>query len=485
MDIENEELLERLTFLFENNQDKANHMKKKLTNTKETIKTIRNNIFCIIDYESFFNPKGENLQNLQKFSKNLNFKEICDLQGNEDIIDYINKTKDEALAYNEILNSKCFSSIYNDLSSKSPNKFEENKNKAKELFLSLKQMFDSENINNISKDLLNVIFENVKDFDKEIKFLKKYFKKDNVDTKDLEDMLYIIAKKDDITSIIKSFLKIIDSFNIKQTDYYSTILQISDLLNNTSIDAISIKKKCNAIGYNYKDKSRYLSIIEIMNRKENFLPFLLQKKEEEIRHLIEFVDDIDGELVKQGDIKNLEKVIDFINDLQINTLNKDDKTFFEYLKQLSEDNVKYKDIEIYFENVINNINEFEELYLKAFDKNEFTRKKIESLYTSSTYTIELKEGKIKCEIQYGNKFISLEEVLELRDRILLKKKQLNSNDPRNFNKKSNIYSKKVNRIEELINYLKKLSFLGYPNDIQYIIKLIEAEEGNEDTALQI
>ena len=48
MDIENEELLERLTFIFENNQNKANHMKKKLTNTKETIKTIRNNIFFVL-----------------------------------------------------------------------------------------------------------------------------------------------------------------------------------------------------------------------------------------------------------------------------------------------------------------------------------------------------------------------------------------------------------------------------------------------------
>ena len=63
----------------------------------------------------------------------------------------------------------------------------------------------------------------------------------------------------------------------------------------------------------------------------------MTKKEEEIRNLIEFIDEIDGASIKPKDVQDLLKVIVFINDLQANVSNKNDKTFIEYFKTISDD----------------------------------------------------------------------------------------------------------------------------------------------------
>lgn len=175
----------------------------------------------------------------------------------------------------------------------------------------------------------------------------------------------------------------IEIFNIKVTEYSREIETILYFLKDEVIDNVIIKKKCNKIGYNYRDKSKHILMIDIINKKSNFLPFVINKKEDEIRNLSEFVDDVDRAFLSSGDVKDLLKVIAFINELQKDTQNTDDKTFLEHFKVICD---KYKDIELYFENVIKKLNEFKDLYQKIINKEEFAKKKIESLYTSSTYT---------------------------------------------------------------------------------------------------
>ena len=122
---------------------------------------------------------------------------------------------------------------------------------------------------------------------------------------------------------------------------------------------------------------------------------------------------------------------------------------------------------MYIENVNNNLSELSDLYLKTVNKDEFSKQKIISLYTSSFFIITLHEGKIQCDISYGYKKISLDDCLELKDRILLKKNEKNSEEAIEFLNKSLEFSKILTEIENITVYLENLSLKGYPKNKKF------------------
>ena len=152
-------------------------------------------------------------------------------------------------------------------------------------------------------------------------------------------------------------LFLIGDYNIKQADFSKQLTEIVNLLNAENIDNVLIKEKCDLIGYNCRDKSKHYDIICTIYKKDNFLPFVRNKKEEEIRNLIEFIDEIDGAFINPADVQDLVKVIAFFNDIQNQSVNKVDKEFIDLIKTVSNDDTKYNNIEVYIENVNNNLSE--------------------------------------------------------------------------------------------------------------------------------
>ena len=472
--IPEKELKERLELIYSLNKEKAIEIYNKLNDTYNTIKQLRNTIKILIEYESTYNPYSDRLRELQNFNNEINSISLSDIEKNKDIINYINNTKDEAITYNILSKSKFFESILDYYKSKNPNDKDNNRIKAKETFSSLSNLLDANTIKEVSKNILKIIFEQVNNFElfhREIEFLKSYFDKKDVNTEEIEDNLLIIAYREKIITLFNSMLFLIGDYKIKQTDYSKQLEEILTLLNAENIDNVLIKNKCDAIGYNCRDKSKHYDIICKIYKKNNFLPFVRNKKEEEIRNLIEFIDEIDGAFISPADVQDLVKVIVFFNDIQNQSINKVDKDFINLIKTLSNDNTKYNNIEVYIENVNNNLSELSDLYLKTVNKNEFSKQKIISLYTSSFFIITLHEGKIICDISYGNKKISLEDCLELKDRILLKKNEKNSEEAVEFLNKSLEFSKILTQIENITVYLENLSLKGYPKNKKFEIHI--------------
>ena len=73
------------------------------------------------------------------------------------------------------------------------------KNTMINLFESLKNyLFDTRNFKKIPKDLLGIILSTIKEREsllKEFTFLKRYFKKQDVDTSAIEDKMILMASK--------------------------------------------------------------------------------------------------------------------------------------------------------------------------------------------------------------------------------------------------------------------------------------------------
>ena len=164
-------------------------------------------------------------------------------------------------------------------------------------------------------------------------------------------------------------------------------------------------------------------IINNLTEKIELVKFLKDKDENGLRNLVEFVGEDDNSSLKVSDIQDFLKCVNFMNEIKSFKNENDDKFYKEIIHLCN--NEKYRNIEAYFENVNQNFYEIKDLYNKNIDKSEFTKQKIKDLYKNSLFKISNSNGIFSCIVFYSkelNKKILYEEVLEVRDRSLLKKK---------------------------------------------------------------
>ena len=129
------------------------------------------------------------MHELQNFNNEINNIQLSNLEQNKDIFNYINNTIDEAITYNILSKSKFFESIFDYYKSQNPNDKDNDNNriKAKETYSSLSNLLDANTIKEVPKNILKIIFEQVKNFElfhREIEFLKNYFDEKYVNTVD-------------------------------------------------------------------------------------------------------------------------------------------------------------------------------------------------------------------------------------------------------------------------------------------------------------
>jgi len=244
-------------------------------------------------------------------------------------------------------------------------------------------------------------------------------------------------------------------------------------------------------------KNESLSIlIELLNECPDSYQFFKDKEEDDIRNLIEFVDDIGDSFIKPDTIKNCIKILDFSKLLSKNIIEKKDKEVIEFLSNITNKNnneKKYKNIEGYLNDVAKNINGIKQLYNKIANREEYSKIKIKEIYFNSKFIIKQEKNldnfgllTYKCKGSYGsyNKETNFDEIKDLRDRSLLlsKKKIINNikftdNDKKEMlnesinlgsicienDKKTDIFEKEENDYLEICK-----NFSGIVNNILYI-----------------
>ena len=145
--------------------------------------------------------------------------------------------------------------------------------------------------------------------------------------------------------------KLFKLFNISNTTEYS------ENINNFKIDSkiekindvIEMVKMLKNNNINIEENSIAFDILNKLFFKNGLSEFLLDKKEEDIQNLINFVDNI---YLKASDIQDLMKTVAFFNELKKYNKEKD-SIFMDKFYELSKSD-KYKNIENYIENICKN-----------------------------------------------------------------------------------------------------------------------------------
>ena len=455
------------------------HYKEELSKQYNELSSLKDSLDILKTYYSFYYSfsKDKSKQIDEQLTKLLNVDySTFSKQTKEEIKRVITSELNDTIKKQTLIaKSFYFSLIYNNnrttLNSKNQ---EEIKTKSLEQAEELKKLLSINTIDQIDENIMKIILE--QDIDRrgiksEFKRIKAYFNIQKNTEKEEEKMINKANLKI-LYRIAKSIITFIDLIDVSKTDYYVKLKKIVEDNNNEQISQILLKE----YGINIDSMQSHFLVIQSIMKNKDVYPFIKDKKEEDVRNLTEFIQDLFDQIITLSDIKDLIKIINLFSELKVKKC-KTDKELIEGLKQLCL-NQKYKNIEACLENIVNNFSPIKELYNQTMNKSEFSKEKLKQLYTKSEFTLELIGGKTTIEVHYQsfrdhtNVNISFDSVLELRERSLLNK-QIGEDDD-NFSDNNEKFAEIVSKISDLKISLEQLADKGYPKGCKIIIKINNA-----------
>ena len=483
LELSDEELKEMINLCCFNDLEKQKNCFIQLKQGLLTYKAKRNiSNKAIIFYTYFYSQSKDKIEKIQKITNTLKEKKLNELSFYEQSFEALFRQKQEFDTYNSLTESQYFGVIY-----KSQNEKDENlkRKNAKEKFETLENLITN-TLDKIPKDILELCYIKVnkeEEIKKEFVFLKQYFKKEDIDTTNVQKLVYFLSKKTAIILIINSIQFFFEQFKIKLEDYNVKLNKIKTQLNESKLisNFEDYLQQLGELNISIETTSD-LEILLCLYQKCELVQFLQNKKEEDVRNLIEFVEAADDAFLKPSDIQDLIIVVNFVSELQTKaTL--PDKQFIAEFQKMVKNTEKYKNIEVYFRNVSQNSVALKDLYTKIINKDEFTQQIIAKLYKSSMITIETNSNTVNCICEYENRTITFEEIIEIRDRALLKKRDTDTGKDEKF-ERSLKFATIVSQIENIITSISELLMKGYPNDFLLSIKIEDNKallyEGKED-----
>ena len=185
-----------------------------------------------------------------------------------------------------------------------------------------------------------------------------------------------------------------------------------------------------------------------------FFLLLFPKTEEDIKKIEELAGEIDNQIVTNSDIKKLIEIISFKEILKKFT-NKNDKDF---LKQFEEELKNSNTLTLSLNDISKKFKEIEELFIKTMDTSGYSKIIIHHIILSSEFKIENINNEYKCSIEYTydqnkKKEKSLREILETKDKILLRQKRKNEEDKSENEIKQ--FLKIIDEIEKVLDLLEQ------------------------------
>ena len=470
------DLDERLNLLqmIDIKENEIKHHKEELTKKYTELSSLKDSLDILQTYYSFYYSSSKDK------SKQIN-EQLTKLQ-NEDYSTFCLQTKGEI---NRIIDSELtdtikkqtliakslyFSLIYNNnrntLNTKNQ---EEIKKQSLEQAEELKKLLNINTIDQVDEKIMKIILE--QDIDKktiksEFAQIKAYFNIQKNTDKEEERMINKANLKI-IYRIAKAIITFIDLIDVSKTDYYTQLKTIVEDNNDEQMSQILFKE----YGINIDSLQSHFFVIQSITKNRDVYPFIKDKKEEDVRNLTEFIQDLFDQIITLSDIKDLIKIINLFSELKDKKC-QSDKVLIDELRQLCSSE-KYKNIEACIENIVNNFSPIKELYNQTMNKSEFSKEKLKQLYTKSEFTLELKGGKTTIKVNYQtfrdhtNVDISFDSALEPRERPLLNK-QIGEDDD-NFNNNNEKVAEIVSKISDLKISLEQLADKGYPKGYKIII----------------
>ena len=334
------------------------------------------------------------------------------------------------------------------------------------------------------------------ELNKEIDILAKILKIENeYDKNRIIENLLILYSKEEILHVVIALKTFIEKTEVQKTEFYEMINNIVTNIYNQK-DIYIIKQSMDELErysiVNFKDKENksncYIRILIKLKDQPDAIKSLLETKIEDCRHLQELNLENDSDFLTPNDILDFEKCIDFMNKMGTSQHMKkySDKELIVKFKELVNKN---NEIELYFNKFINNYGEIIELMNRGFDNSEVSRKKIDFILESSEFILTNNIDKFfKChylEKKIKNnktdlitKTISLEDLLELRDRAQLSKVVSGDEKEKKIIEKSQKFINLVSEINIIYGIVQEIYHKGYPKEIRIEIKANNDLNGN-------
>ena len=211
------------------------------------------------------------------------------------------------------------------------------------------------------------------------------------------------------------------------------------------------------------NKKTVSNLIYNMFLNEELITFLLEKKTQDLRDLNQFVDDIEEQFIKISDINELVKCSEFTTELlnYLNNQNFNDKILITYLNSVLAKPGNTK-LSLYFQNTADKYLKINEFFKQDLNRAELSEKIIQDIYNKSSFEIFINEKSkfYKCYNQIyinnnnnKNNGKNFDEIKELKDKALLRKK-VGNNDK--FDIICKDFADIVNKINNILLLLNEI-----------------------------
>ena len=451
------------------------------------------------------------LRKIDDLLLSLNKISIENFENSEELA-LLNKFHESSIQFNQLCNSGIFCSILKRNKYRDEKAFSSIENRMNNLekserkLISVSAFFQSSPFESDSKlKHINMFTAEIQE-EKEVMF---FLKKEKVE----EDNLHLMALKS-----IKNFKKtknnivLLLEFISNFTGQESKILKtFKKNLSDINITLKQFFKDINEIHISIYGKiiqsESLLEIIRNLSSAATLIKFVSNKTEEDIRGLVEFVEDVGDSFLKVSVVHDLLKVLNFYTKIKPHQSLVEELFIENFLSVCSEPS--FQTIAAYIQSTSEQVNSLVQLYQKVSNREEFSKGKIREIYEYSEITIALTNANKRkkdslssyydlknqaelsyfFETRYGTdlkKKIDLNSLAELKDRSLLLankpliyKKDPNEEEDKDMNEQNLSFlkicaefSKFIESSIQILGTLTKLYYLGYPleNSITIIVK---------------
>ena len=451
--------------------------------------------------------------------KNSKLNEVDNIQKTSE---YLDLAKYYELSKNiELKKSHCFNQIYNEqlflLNKDNPNEgqFDEEAlfKKSKEKLNEMKIIFENNIVDNDTENLrflLEVALRDNKELlIEELYFLTKYFNMD-INIEKMNEIKYNIIIFAQINKINYSLLGLlylykIFEINIEKTNDSEEIinkikLYIDELKNEKkekekiqeikkylqSLNIVLDEEIENVNKNINKNGIIFYEFLKLMQNNPESITFAKGQKENNIKHLLDFLVESDGKKnLQENDIQAFIKTVKFLETLQNNKF-----SFSDLIKQFNtvitdQNNELYlgENINIY----IKSYNGIKILYNESLNKSESSSLKISMILNNSIAKITYYGITIEYYINEKKNILNFEDIEELRERAIVMKSYLKKNKNEVNEEKivgQNYYNVKIfvdiiQKIKLLKHYLDDLINIGMPNPNNFSISVEILNKANQ------
>ena len=475
-------ILDRLNLLYYNDKN---------INIKNMWSKIYQNIFLCVNFkdrltniinffQNFFqNSKKDEILFYENLNSELNNKEIRNFL--KIINDNSKRVEDDFNISKEFLYlsiSKFFINIYDDEKAK----YLYNK-KEYDLLKIAKEEYEK-NLRNLIMDykqtktnFIKILLKGIStqnEIKEEINFSKEYLKMKDYNTEILVENLNNILKKEDLKDKIISSIYLIENYKVNKTNLHKKLLNNKNSLMNEEISLDDLKKviqNTENLKIEIFSDFKASSILKNMYINHDVVPFILEKNEDQINAVKEFLEEDENMFIRMSDISDLLKCLEFCQNLK-NMNSKNDEKLLENFYLLIKQNEKFNKIDIYFKNISIKYSDFYDFFTNHLNQNENNKKIVKEIYNKCIFKIIEKDNNYTVQVYYYYKKKetekSFEDIIELKDKILLRQRD---NEDQEYEQICNKFINHVNNISKILNLNNNISSKGYPKELNILLEI--------------